>query len=602
MPHDESFGESLRKIRRLQWSLFCFLGVGFSSLATLPGLAQTQRTSAPAPEHSVRAPGGPVDLRRGLIADWPLSGDVRDRSGNGHHAEIRGDVDLAATGTNTQAGTAAGLNGHDAFLVVAPDRLPRFENEDFSISVWLFTDKELDDVPGDIISRYDPAARRGFHLSLKTNAGVTSSQPNSRHLQFGIDDDQSSEWIDCGRPGGALLAFSLAVHEQALYAGTCEPAAGQSGKVYRYAGGQEWIDCGAPDQSNAVTALAVHRGELYAGTGKYRLAGSALPESQNPQPGGRIFRYAGGSQWTDCGQLPDAEAVGGLVEYRGQLYASSLYRPAGFFRYDGGTRWDDCGTPGGKRVEALCVYNGFLYASSYDGGRVYRYDGRSWTDCGQLGENTQTYSFAVYQGRLHVGTWPSGRVYRFEDIDRWTDVGRLGEELEVMGMLVHNGRMLAGTLPLAEVYEYRGNAEWARLARLDHTPDVKYRRAWTMAEHGGRLFCSTLPSGKIYSFAAGRSVSWDRTFPTGWHHVAAVRSDGRLILYVDGEQVAESRPFDSGRMNPSCDAPLRIGSGSNDHFRGKLCDLRLFSRALNSVEIQELAGKRECSPAEHQSR
>src|SRR5690606_33104255 len=117
--------------------------------------------------------------------------------------------------------------------------------------------------------------------------------------------------------------------------------------------------------------------------------------------------------------------------------------------------------------------------------------------CGQLGDNTQTYSFAVYYGRLYVGTWPRGRVYRFEGNNDWTDVGRLGDELEVMGMLVHNGRLIAGTLPLAEVYSYEGDTIWRKLTRLDHTPDVTYRRAWTMAEHNGKVYCSTLPSGKI---------------------------------------------------------------------------------------------------------
>ena len=92
-------------------------------------------------------------------------------------------------------------------------------------------------------------------------------------------------------------------------------------------------------------------------------------------------------------------------------------------------------------------------------------------------ENTQSYAFAILEGRLYVGTWPSGRVYRFEKPHQWTDVGRLGEELEVMGMLVHNGRLVAGTLPLAEVYEFDNKSSWNKLTRLDHTPDVRYRRA-----------------------------------------------------------------------------------------------------------------------------
>ncbi len=529
-----------------------------------------------------------MELERGLAAHWPLAGDAQDRSGNGRHAVVRGHIDWQAAGPRGAAKTAANFNGRDAWLEVPAENSPKLGKEDFSIAVWLHTADMWDDVPGDILSQYAPASRRGFHLSLKSNA-ATSSLANARHLHFGIDSDRVSDWTDCGRPGNALLAFSMAVHEGSLYVGTCEPAAKESGRVYRYEGAQKWIDCGAPDRSNTVTSLAVYNGQLYAGTGRYRVAGSALPESENTQIGGRVFRYAGQDRWVTCGQLPETEAVGGMTVYRGQLYASSLYRPAGFFRYDGETRWVDAGTPGGKRVEALGVYNGFLYASSYDGGYVYRYDGANWTDCGRLGENTQTYSFAVYQGRLFVGTWPSGRVYRFEDVGQWTDVGRLGEELEVMGMLVHNGRLLAGTLPLAEVYSYEGDTTWKRLTRLDHTPDVKYRRAWTMAEHEGRLFCSTLPSGKVFGFEAGRNMTWGHSLSAGWHHIAAARSSDRLTLYVDGQRVSQSGEFDPAQFDLNSAASLQIGFGANDSLRGRLADLRLYRRVLNPNEIRHLA-------------
>lgn len=591
----ELFFETARKRAedigcRLNWSLTMVPDVGHDNGRMAPAAARLIfENELRAQESAVQDTSSVGRLNAGLLAHWPLKKDARDHSGNGHHAELRGPVDFQVAGPDGTAMTAAGFNGRDAWLEVPHARVPKLRNGDFSISMWVHADEGTDDVPGDLISRYDPAARRGFHLSIKTNAGVTSSQANFRHLQFGIDDDRASDWIDCGRPGNALLAFALAVHEGALYAGTCEPEAEASGRVYRYAGGEDWIDCGAPDRSNAVTALAVFDGHLYAGTGKYRVAGSALPESPNEHLGGRIFRYAGEQQWIDCGQLPDVEAVGGLVVFRGSLYASSLYRPAGFFRYDGERGWIVCPVPDGKRVGALGVYNGHLYASSYDGGQVYRFDGDDWTDCGQLGENTQTYSFAVYQGRLHVGTWPSGRVYRFEDIGNWTDIGRLGEELEVMGMLVHNGRLIAGTLPLAEVYEYRGNSTWNRLARLDHTPDVKYRRAWTMAEHDGRLYCSTLPSGKVFAFEAGGNAMWGHSFPSGWHHVAAVKTGERLSLYVDGERIAQSRQFDASAFQLDSEAPLRIGFGANDCFQGRLSDLRLHGRALPPAEIRSMA-------------
>lgn len=377
---------------------------------------------------------------------------------------------------------------------------------------------------------------------------------------------------------------------------------GENGHVYRYEGSERWRDCGSVDGSNSVTALAGHEGALYAGTGKYRVAGSHLPESPNTMRGGRVFRLEGGTTWVDCGQLPETEAVGGLVVFQGWLFASSLYKPAGFFRYEGGTTWTrlpdaigpdyQTGEMGSRRVVSLTVHDGFLYATSYDGGRVYRFDGKTWTDCGQIGDNTQTYAFMSYEGALHVSTWRSGRVFRFDDVGRWTDIGRLGEELEVMGMMVHNGRFIAGTLPLAQVHTYDGDGKWSFWQRLDLTPDVEYRRAWTMTEHAGEVYCSTLPSGKIWAARHGRQVSWDHTLPSGWHHIVAVKTARRLTLHVDGKQVAESSGFDASAWSLDSAASLRLGTGMNGPFNGQLRDLQIHPRSIRTDEIQALAVKK----------
>ena len=401
-------------------------------------------------------------LQQGLIGHWSFDGDTRDRSGQERHAVVHGNIDLQAVGRNGTGKSAIGFNGRNSWLEVPTEKSPLFGKNDFSISVWLYTEESIDDIPGDIISQYDPKKRNGFNLSIKSNS-VMSSHANSRQLHFGIDDDHTSDWIDCGRPGNAILARSLVEHDGKLYAGTCEPGKNESGHVYRYEAKEQWIDCGAPDNSNSVMALAVYRNQLFAGTGKYRVAGSSLPESENFHSGGQIFRYNGKDSWIYCGRLPGVEAIGGMVVFNGDLYATSYYAPASFFRYQGDTSWVDCGTPEGKRVVALGVFNGYIYASSLDVGHIYRYDGNTWTDCGQIGENTQTYGFAVYQGRMYIGTWPSGRVYLFEEIGKWTDTGRLGDQLEVMGMMVHNGRLIAGTLPLAEIYSFEGDTIWKQI-------------------------------------------------------------------------------------------------------------------------------------------
>lgn len=526
-----------------------------------------------------------------LLLHLPLQTDFRDT--------VSGRV-LAGTDDRPQpSGGAAFLRG--APLTIPAELLKSLGTGDFTVSTWLRFAPDGSGHTGDLLCQYDPARRRGLHLTLKTATGITSCQSNLRHLQFGIDDDRGGVWQKVGRPGDSILAFALAVHENELYAGTCEPAAGKSGRVYRYDGDSRWIDCGAPDQSNSVTSMAVWRGRLYAGTGKYRLAGSSLAESPNAELGGRIFRYEGGTRWKLCGQLPGTEAVGGLVVFRDRLYASSLYKPAGFFRLEpDSTEWtalpiprspDDSGQPTDRRVESLHVTADAIVASSYDGGHVYRFDGTAWQDLGRLGENTQTYSFVSLNGQLLVGTWPSGRVYSHAADGSWQDAGRLGEELEVMGMLVHNGRLFAGSLPLGQVYTLDAPGRWVLSARLDQTPDVKYRRVWTMAEHRGALFCSTLPSGEVWTYRQGRQVQWGDTLPEGWQHVAAVRTGEQLTLFLNGRELASSaaptageRPYDL-----STQAPLQIGGGTNGALGGFLKELRIHSRALTPAEIRQLA-------------
>ncbi|MEX2512160.1 MAG: LamG domain-containing protein [Cyclobacteriaceae bacterium] len=529
-----------------------------------------------------------LNLQDDLYGHWDFKGNAHDISDKENHAKVLGNINFNTTGPRGENNTAVEFPGKKAWLEVPMKPSSPLGKGDFTVSLWVYLQGEGAGVPGDLISQYDSVNQNGFHLSLKTNA-VTTSLANYNQVHFGINDNYTSEWKDYGRPDSTLCAFSMASFEGSLYAGLSHPEKDKSGNVYRLDSLDHWVDCGSPDGSNSVMALAVFNDHLYAGTGKYRFGGSALPESENLYKGGRIMRYGKNKEWIYSGQLPNTEAIGGLIVFKDDLYASSLYHPAGFYRSEGDTTWVDCGTPDGNRVVALGVYEDHIYATSYDGGRVYRYDGQSWTDCGQLGDNTQTYSFAVYYGDLYVGTWPSGRVYRFDGIDQWTDVGRLGNELEVMGMVVHNGRLMAGTLPLAEVYAYEGDTVWKKLARLDHTPDVTYRRAWTMAENDGKLYCSTLPSGKIYGFELGQNVLSPAPLKSGWHHIAAVRSASQLHLYIDGIKMAQSESSEGSAFNLNPKVPLRIGFGANTYFKGKMADLRIYQRSLATKEIKYLS-------------
>ena len=134
--------------------------------------------------------------------------------------------------------------------------------------------------------------------------------------------------------------------------------------------------------------------------------------------------------------------------------------------------------------------------------------------------------------------------------------------------------------------EHQGG--WKRIGQVDHTPEVKYRRAWSMAVHNGRLFVGTLPSGHVQSMSAGENLTWDQRFPDGWHHVAAVRAKDRLQLFVDGQNVAESRVSSDATL-PLRLSELKIGFGAQDYFDGDIHNVQIFDQALNTELIKSLA-------------
>ena len=252
-----------------------------------------------------------------LIAHWKLDEDCRDSSGNGHHGVNYGVV---------PGGDGAAFNGLNSYIEVPDGEALNPGGNDFSVAAWVHTEGELDGAIGDVVSKFDFASRRGFSLSLVHNVGGMSQ--NYRNVHFGIDDETEPIWMDCGRPGNAVSVWALAVHGGDLYAGTYEFEKDEAGHVFRYEGGREWRDCGSPDRSNSVVSLVSFNGRLHATTAYSPGSGSCLPESENTEPGGRLYRYEGDKTWSDRGP-------GGCpIVFKGCLYVYSI-GDGGFHRHDG---------------------------------------------------------------------------------------------------------------------------------------------------------------------------------------------------------------------------------------------------------------------------
>lgn len=542
-----------------------------------------------------------------LIGHWKLQGDFTDSSKSKNKTNNHG-VEFNGSGPKGQKNRAAQFDGVKSYIEIEPSKTLALGTGDFTISLWLFTTDTMDDNLGDLITKYDPVTRKGFNLSLVNHAGVTGSQANYRNVQFGIDDGkQSSEWRDEGRPGKSIFVHSMAVHDGDLYVGTVEGRTNtDQGHVYRYKKTGEWEDLGAPWKSNGVTSMASFNGKLYVGVSRVLLHYSGLEPTLSHHIGGKVFRLDDG-KWTDVGQLIGLDGVNGLVNFKGELYATGFYQP-GFFRYEGGKKWRSMGTPDDLRTEALAVHNGSIYATSYDEGSVFRFDGKNWHRTGSLGTasrtqaywdgkkwvptglkgeetGTQVYSLGLHQGKLVAGTWPEGKVYRYDGGENWKSTGRLGEEQEIMGSNHYNGKLYAGSLPMAEIFRYDGDEKWNSVGRVDFTENVIFRRAFSMAVFKGRLFSGTFPSGYVRSFEAGKCVTYDSELESGWRHITAVKTANRLKLYIDGREVAESDKFAAKDYDLSNDAPLLIGFGQYDYFNGKMREVRFYKRALTADEV-----------------
>jgi hypothetical protein len=521
-----------------------------------------------------------------LVGHWKLTRDSRDSSGRDNHGRNHG---------VTFDDSGASFNGVDGYIEVPGSKSLKLGIGDCTIAVWVHTDKKLKDVIGDILSKFDADKNTGLNFSVMNYVGATTAQSNHRHLFFGIDHDSQPELIDCGRPGNNKMIWALTTFDGHLYAGTWEPGEGEAGHVYRYETGDQWTDLGSPDLCNTISALGEHDGKLYAGSSFYSGRGSAQPVSPNKNPGGKVFRYEVEKGWIDCGKIGEVYTVTGLVTFDGQLYATTCdsygcpTRTAACYRYDGDQKWTFVGSAGG-RLGAFAVHDGDLYASVFSNKHGFaRFDGRDkWLSLGVPPKTGQTYSSVIYRGNVCLGTWPTGMVYRYADPKQYISMGRLGEEKEVMAMAVYNGKLYGGTLPLGEVYRYDGSENWTNLGQIDTTPDVVYRRVWSMAVYDGKLYAGTLPSGHVFSIEAGKCVTNNRTLDPGWHHLAAVKSEGLLTLYVDGKKVAESAPFDARDFDLTNDQPLKIGFGEHAHFNGKMRDLRIYSQGLSDTDLQKV--------------
>lgn len=556
-----------------------------------------------------------ISKEPGLVGYWKLQGDCRDYSGHGNHGINHG-VDLEKSA----------FDGIDDYIEVPRHASFQFGTGDFSFCARVYTEKDLDDVVGDVFDLYDPALRRGATLSIRSSGSGYVGPGNDRQVVFGIDNARATDWEDCGRPSptSRYVSNSMLVYRGRLYAAVTDAADEKNWcHVFRYEGNRQWKDCGrvGTGRTTGVGPLVVHNGELYAVTWTYDWT---RVKSGRYDPG-RVYRYAGGTKWVDCGQPGDNRTLNSAASYRGKLYVGGGPETWGVFVSGPSNQWETSKVfpkDGERRLfpHAMSRYNGRLF-TGYP--CVYSFDGNEWTYAGLPGPlNTmptlQTHSFVVFQGGLCAGTWPEAKVARYLGGEDWQEFGRVGEDgTEVNTLTVYNGKLYGGSIPRAEVCRYDGVARWTSLRQFyspagwrpglpgkAKTREVnEWSRVTSLAIHAGKLFAGigsctsavvdTPPDpadvlGKVFSMEAGKCVSFDEDMGPGWKHLVAIREGGQLRLYVDGKLVAKSSAFAPADYDISTDRPLRIGFGQTDYFAGKISEVRVYNKALTSAQVRKL--------------
>lgn len=550
-----------------------------------------------------------------LIAHWPLAKDARDAVG-----KLHGEATLLEYGNDGRP--CAKFNGRRSLIEVPHAETLNLGQRDFSLALWVKCELPMTNTLGDLVSKFDPDARRGLNFHLAGSAPAYSGMSDARHVHFGIDDGYLGEWEDHGQPWPSnSLITAMVAYQGELYAGIADAdATDDKAKVFRFGGGKKWIDCGriSPEANHySVQAMIVHNGKMYAGTGIYdweqargKLKG--LPAAAPTH----VAVCEGEAKWRDLGQVGTGSRVLALGSFNGDLYAGvDDYGGGHVYRYDEPNEtWIDCGSPDQRNLESFLAYNGKLYISTH--GNIYEYAGeQSWKKIGaEPHKINQIHSMHVAGGKMLLGTWPQGYVLRYGEKMDWEITGRLGlsedQPLcnEVNGLTVYNGKLYAGVIPLAECYRYERDGEWTMLGRLAKRSDwkVDFLSSWLrltcLTPCHGRLFASTGSCegravdakaddslGRVYSIQAGQVVSHEHDIGGKWTHLAAVRAGRTLKLYVNGKLAATSDLRDGPAFNLSNDRPLLIGFGAQNYFTGAMADVRLYDGSLGDEVVADLA-------------
>ena len=218
------------------------------------------------------------------VAHWKFNGNSEDWSNQKNHGRAFG-VNFGAAGRSGKPGTAAAFDGVESCIEVPDSASLHFGTGDFSIAAWIkLPEGGVDDVVGDLLSKFDDGARRGFNFYIKASSATYNSRGDINVPIFGIDDGKESPWEDCGKlwPSNMYVS-SLTVFNGNLYGGIANALKDEEAcHVFRYGGGTKWEDCGRVGDSPRHPVRLFHGRPQGRAVLRHRGATTGSPPAKRP--------------------------------------------------------------------------------------------------------------------------------------------------------------------------------------------------------------------------------------------------------------------------------------------------------------------------------
>ena len=303
-----------------------------------------------------------------------------------------------------------------------------------------------------------------------------------------------------------------------------------------------------------VRRRALLRGRALHGPG---LGARELP---NRTPGGQVYRVTPDGCWTYCGHpgsedatpedVPTAGYASGKADdafaftvYRGRLYCASNHR-RGAFLYEGGDRWTTSaritGSSPSPSIVAGCTRSSTAARCTATG------VDRSGPTAAVRLDRPRPTERSPAQADSTSARGPRARC-------TVTMEARRGPRWKGSAMSARSWAWPSTTARSTSApCRWRTSGEWTTSDSRSWAPSTRPPRRFGASGHGRlsgqalRRHAALRP--RMRHGSRDRMATWDRAFPSGWRHVAAVRDGGVLRLYVDGVAVAVSTAFRPARV------------------------------------------------------